>query len=337
MGKVVSLWDVETGKGLRRFEGHAERVRAVSFSPDGRRVLTGGGREADLGSFSTDNSVRLWDLATAKEIRRFEGHEGYVHTVQFSPDGNRILSAGRDATARVWDVATGRELFVLSDLVYVPPAAAFSPDGCSIVGRTAGTRRVVVWDAETAEEICRIERVGKSFFTSAGFDPGGTQVMTTSTDGTARSWDIRTGRQSHIYTAGSGAINDAVYSPNDERIITGSSDGTVTIWNAQTGEEIRKFQNPRAVWRVRVSDDGMRIFAKWHFDGSGNATPGVSLWSGVTLWDAESGQQIKQFPDDGSTKAVSFTPDGKACLVTEFGKPAALWDTTSGKMIRQYH
>jgi WD40 repeat protein len=64
--KTVRLWELATGKEVRRFTGHADWVRSVAVTPDGQYVVSGSG----------DKTVRLWDLATGKEVRRFTGHEG---------------------------------------------------------------------------------------------------------------------------------------------------------------------------------------------------------------------------------------------------------------------
>ena len=98
--KTLRLWEVATGKELRRFEGHSGRVCSVAFSPDGRYVLSG----------SRDKTIRLWEVATGKELRRFEGHSSWVISVAFSPDGRYILSGSEDRTLRLWEVATGKEL-----------------------------------------------------------------------------------------------------------------------------------------------------------------------------------------------------------------------------------
>lgn len=328
-GKVAYLWDVETGKELQRFEGHAETVRAVTFSPDGKQVLTGGGREADLGSFSTDNSARLWDLATGKQIRRFEGHEGYVHTVQFSPDGKRILTAARDSTARVWDVETGQELFVFSGVTYLPPAAALSPDGGTILGLVAGGNRVKLWDAKTGKEKCQIESGSKGFLDCAEFSPNANVVLTASSDGTARTWDAKTGRQVRVFAGHTSYVHHAAFSADGQRIITASADGTVRLWEANTGGEIRRFQNPGPVWQVILSADGKRFFAKWRVDS-------VPVHSGVSLWDAESGQEIKQLPDDAMVEIVGFSPDGEKFFVIKGGKYIRLWNAETGEAIGQY-
>jgi WD40 repeat protein len=93
----MRLWQVESGKELRRFEGHTDYIWNVAISPDGRLALSGSGSSA-----GKDNTVRLWDLETGKELQRFEGHSAQVATVSFSADGRRALSSSPDGTVRLW-------------------------------------------------------------------------------------------------------------------------------------------------------------------------------------------------------------------------------------------
>ena len=80
--------------------GHPQGVRCVCFSPDGKQVLTG----------SDDQTARLWDTATGKELRHFIGHASKVCAVAFSPDGKQVLTGSGDKTARLWDLQSGKEL-----------------------------------------------------------------------------------------------------------------------------------------------------------------------------------------------------------------------------------
>jgi WD40 repeat protein len=81
----VRLWDLATGKEVRRFTGHEYAVLSVAVTPDGKYVVSG----------SRDKTVRLWELATGQEVRRFTGHEDSVESVAVTPDGKYVVSGSR--------------------------------------------------------------------------------------------------------------------------------------------------------------------------------------------------------------------------------------------------
>jgi WD40 repeat protein len=91
---TVRLWELATGKEVRRFTGHADWVRSVAVTPDGKYVVSGSG----------DNTVRLLELATGQEVRRFTGHENWVWSVAVTPDGKYVVSGSGDNTVRVWPI-----------------------------------------------------------------------------------------------------------------------------------------------------------------------------------------------------------------------------------------
>src|SRR5262249_6387290 len=103
--RVVRLWDAETGKELRRFEGHDHHVHAVALSPDGRWMASG-----------ADQVIRLWDLSSGKVVRKLGTVRGMgadmggVFHLAFAPDSKTLLSSTGDRTVRLWDIATGKEL-----------------------------------------------------------------------------------------------------------------------------------------------------------------------------------------------------------------------------------
>src|SRR5205823_4616760 len=86
---TVRLWDVDKGEEVLQFKGHTQPVFSVALSPDGQRALSASGQfETHFGKKThQDCTVRLWDVATGTELRRFEGHTGVVFRVLFSPDG----------------------------------------------------------------------------------------------------------------------------------------------------------------------------------------------------------------------------------------------------------
>jgi WD40 repeat protein len=107
MDGTVRLWDAATGKELHRFEGHASWVLSVAFSPDGRRLATGAEglvRDQKKDNLFEKYTVRVWDVESGLELLHFQGGDGAVRCVAFSPDGTRLLSGGDDGVLRLWRI-----------------------------------------------------------------------------------------------------------------------------------------------------------------------------------------------------------------------------------------
>ena len=99
----VETWNAETGALVKEFPGHQNRVVALAYRPDGRR----------LASAAADNTVRIWDVEAGRELRVLRGHEAQLGAVAYSPDGRRIASGDVDGVIRVWDAESGLALFGL--------------------------------------------------------------------------------------------------------------------------------------------------------------------------------------------------------------------------------
>ena len=90
-----------------------------------------------------DYNVRLWELTTGREIRRFTGHTKPVWKMAVSPDGSRILSASPDRTIRLWDLSTGKELWQVGGCAC--DGVAFSPDGHLALGVLIDMKTICLW------------------------------------------------------------------------------------------------------------------------------------------------------------------------------------------------
>jgi WD40 repeat protein len=135
----VATGTIPEGAKLLPPEGPPAKITCLSFSPDGRRIVSG----------SSDQILLLWDVETGHVVQRLEGHHGYVSSCAFLPDGRRLTSGGRGGELFVWDVAGGtpRRLGQLgaSEDIY---SLAVRRDGREvIVGTSSGFVRA--WDVET--------------------------------------------------------------------------------------------------------------------------------------------------------------------------------------------
>src|ERR1700740_3336724 len=88
----------------RSLTTHTKNVHAAPFSRDGRYVVTA----------SSDQTVKLWEVKTGREVQTFKGHVGDVNAADISPDEKLVASGADDKSVRIWDLRTGQELHNLS-------------------------------------------------------------------------------------------------------------------------------------------------------------------------------------------------------------------------------
>ncbi|MDQ1292713.1 MAG: hypothetical protein QG608_593, partial [Actinomycetota bacterium] len=148
-------------------------------------------------------------------------------TVDFSPDGTQVATAGDDTDVRLWDAATGRVLTVLTGHTEGVNEALFSPDGTRLVtAGDDGTARI--WDTATGRCLA-VLAVHDSWVTGARFSPDGSRIATVSQDARTRIWDTATGLLLATFTGHTDAVRDVVFSPDGARVLTGSSDTTARL------------------------------------------------------------------------------------------------------------
>ena len=138
------LWDINTGKQIRTFSGHSHVISALTFTPDGKRLLSG----------SMDHTIKLWNVFTGKEIKTFKGHANVVETIVISANGELALSGSWDNSLKLWDIAGGKEIRTFKGHTNHVSYVSFSPDGKYVVSASKdGTTRL--WDIATGKEIAQ--------------------------------------------------------------------------------------------------------------------------------------------------------------------------------------
>jgi Tol biopolymer transport system component len=275
--------------------------------------------EAGKTSHSLETDSALWSSFGHRgyTLRILTGHEGSVEYVAWSPDEQRIVTAGSDGTARVWDAESGAELVVLTGHEGRVYQAAWSPDGQRIV--TAGydgTARV--WDAESGAELVVLTGHTGSVYHSA-WSPDGKRIVTAGYDGTARVWNAESGAELAVLTGHEGYVGEAVWSPDGKRIVTASHDGTARVWDAENGAELT----------VLTGHEGSVSQAAWSSDGKRIVTAGRD--GTARVWDAESGAELIVLTGhtDSVTRAA-WSPDAERIVTASDDGTARVWDAESG-------
>jgi hypothetical protein len=146
---TTRLWDPNTGKEVRRFwqtltrtdrNAAARTVHCLALSPDGKQLVVGLG----------DGTIRLWETAGGKELRKLQGSQGPVFCIAFSRDGKLLASGGADQAIRLWDPNGGKVIRQLAGQDQVH-AAVFSPDGKTLA-TGGGDGMVRIWNPATGME-----------------------------------------------------------------------------------------------------------------------------------------------------------------------------------------
>ena len=198
--------------------GHSCWVQSVVYSPDGRYLASGGG----------DNTIKIWEIATGRELCTFAGHSDWVRSVVYSPDGRYLASASSDKTIKIWQVATGKQLRTLTGHSRGVRSVVYSPDGRYLASGSVDNT-IKIWQVATGREL-RTLTGHSEMVRSVVYSPDGRYLASGSFDKTIKIWEVATGKQLRTLNGHSYRVNSVVYSPDGRYLASGSGDKTIKIW-----------------------------------------------------------------------------------------------------------
>lgn len=275
---TIRLWDLDTGEQVREFRGHSDIIYAVAFSHDGRLLCSGSGGHwngRDLPS-STDNTIRIWDVDTGRELDVLRGHANGITAVEFSPDGESIVSASFDGTLRVWNVQTGRTTKIFRRHKTLALDASFFPDGGRIASAGIYETGPRLWNARTGSQLEAFTREGHGI-TCLAVSPDGRQILTGDNGGDLCLWGVSAGQITRRLAnptpqARSLHTSCVVFAADGRRVIAASRDGTVRYWDVDERRVLATFRGHSGwVMSVAISPDGTQAL-------SGGLDKTVRLW-----------------------------------------------------------
>lgn len=291
-GKFLRIWDVQTGRVVRRIAPSSDdfRIASVAVSPDGGAVAAGGWIDdccSGGGSYG-GKVVRVWDTATGRE--RYSVRRAFdVRGVGLSRHGEYLIAVDFEDTAAIVD-GSGRVLRVLSAEEALTPsdpstpwfglaAAALSPDGRRVATAASldsagalGQSRVKIWDRAKGQVVRTIDTEVSTLAPTVEFDPSGHRIVTAGPEGPVDIWDLESGTRVAVLAGQSGGVTQAVFSPDGARIATAGDDGTVRLFDADTGAEQLVLRGSGcAIQDVVFSLDGTKL--------ASTSCDGVRIWA----------------------------------------------------------
>lgn len=234
----VQFWELQNRKLLRSIRLTNDTVFGGSLSSDGTKAAVG----------CTDNTVRILDVGTGKELHKIGNHENWVLATLFGKDSKRIVSVGRDRAAKLTDVETGAFLENINRLRGELTAVARHPKQDQVViGGEDRVPYVYTMDrpknmkiADDTTMLRQLERQDGVIFALA-WSPDGKQIAVAGASPEVVLYDADTGKRLAACKGHAAGIYALAYTPDSKQIATGGFDGQIRVYDAGSGNLIREF------------------------------------------------------------------------------------------------
>ncbi|WP_029629602.1 WD40 repeat domain-containing protein [Zavarzinella formosa] len=295
-------------------EGHSDMVSAVAFRPDGRQIATG----------SSDRTVRIWDPANGKLLRRIDHFPGSVTDLTFTVDGSQLVTVAYDTRERklgqsaglvqVWDAATGKEILAIP-LKASQEAVCVTPDGKRVLA--GGSDRMLrVWDLKSGKETFALAG-HTGTIRSLAVSSDGALIASAANDGSVRLWDSATGKEKATLRHSATPALAVAFTPDGKFLVSAGVDKTARLWDVAEGKVVLKAEGHTApILGVAMKPDGAAF-----------AT--LSGPDGMRLWDRKSGMEVRRLALTDRPYRTTFSPDGKRLALACFDGATRLYDLTA--------
>jgi serine/threonine protein kinase/WD40 repeat protein len=308
---------------VREFKGHTGPVNGIAITPDAKLLLSCSGWPRG------DRSVRVWDVATGKELRQFDvaampkNHgdsgsreaPGEFFTIAVTPDGKHAVTGATGGAVCVWSIATGKLVRQFEEHVATVYGAAISAKGnVALTGGRHGIGRL--WNPSTGEELMQLTG-HRSWVRCVAISPDGKRALTGSYDNVLRLWDLDRAELIREFKTPQNWIWSVAFAPSGT-VAACVSGRDVQLWDLDSGKLIQSLVGEDNGTSVDISADGRRVISGG-YDGT------------VRLWDFDSGESLETYTGHRDwVWSVKFSPDGRHALSAGGGRNTATGGSEPG-------
>jgi eukaryotic-like serine/threonine-protein kinase len=297
----IHVVDLHNGKELWTAVASKEYVTTLAFSPDGQTLASGSG--------FAESDIRLWRVATGEPTGQLAGHNSWVSSIVFWPDGKRLATSSADQTIRIWDIAKKECVDVLRGHRQEVWRLALLPDNKTLI---SGSKDGVVcfWDTALSHvhqsHITLPERV-----VTWAMTPGSQSIVALNQEGQVSRWtgpDFQ--HNTRLVKAGRAYVerNGELFSEDGRTLAVGSTNGTMQVWDLERCDLKRQWTE--GVGEVRPGafvEGGSKLVTTTMVDGLHHER------------EVSSGQQIQSWRWPTDFIGLSVSPDDRYCLAYGYG------------------
>jgi WD40 repeat protein len=287
--------------------GHTEEINNASFSSDNRFAVTA----------SNDNTARIFDVQTGKQVQVLYGHKERVLTAVFSPDSKYVLTSSWDSTAILFDAVSGKIVYTIEHENIVNKAI-FSHNGLFIV-TSSFDKKVKLFEVKTGKLLKTLEG-NKKIINTIKISPDDNFIITAGQDSLALIFSTSTGNLVQVLTGHNREIKNVYFNAQGNRIITSSYDKTSNIYDVSTG---------KIVFTLKGHKNGLDD-ATFSFDGRLVFTQSNE---NLILWDATNGSEILKLKMDSHIEYADFL-NNSDCIILLYSDKVKVYDPSSRQFIK---